>query len=130
MNFTWIESLSLFLGLVMFVVYLCRCRTTRTKATLPAALVCILSASPIVYGLVLIPRPWVPFLQEIPMQPPHQVLAGVALAWIGWDFIRGVWQKPGNLEVSGEPSQASSANAPTKVTERPSLTDIGLTNES
>ncbi len=112
MNFTWVESVSLILGLVMLLVYLCRCHKTRTKPTLPAALVCILSVSPIVYGLVLIPRPWVPFLQEIPMQPPHQVLAGVALAWIGWDFIRGVWRKPGSLAMPSEQQASPPAQDP------------------
>jgi hypothetical protein len=97
MNFTWADSLALILGLVTFGVYLARCRAKRNRPTLPAALVCILSGGPIAYGLVLIPRPWWPALREIPMQPVHEVMAGVALVWIGWEFIRSVWIKPGSL---------------------------------
>lgn len=107
-----IEYAALVLSVATVGVYLFRCKATTTKPTLATAVICACSGSAVVYGGVLIATPFVPVLQAVPMQPLHQIIAGIALAWVGADFLRGLWIKPsviaGPEEQLGAPTATDS----------------------
>lgn len=111
-----IEYTALMLSVATVGVYLFRCRATRTKPTLATAVICACSGSAVVYGGVLIATPFVPALQEVPMQPLHQIIAGIALAWVGVDFLRGLWIKPS--VIAGPEEQLAVSKPDTSETPR------------
>lgn len=106
-----IEYAGLVVSVVTVGVYLIRCKATKTKATLATAVICACSGSAVIYGGVLIATPFVPALQAVPMQPLHQIIAGIALAWVGVDFLRGLWIKPS--VIAGPEEQLGSPPHPT-----------------
>lgn len=111
-----IEYAGLVVSVVTVGVYLFRCKATKTKATLATAVICACSGSAVIYGGVLIATPFVPALQAVPMQPLHQIIAGIALAWVGVDFLRGLWIKPS--VIAGPEEQLAVSKPDTSETPR------------
>jgi hypothetical protein len=109
-NITWVDQVTIGCGLVLLALYLIRCRVCKAKVQVSALMVCACSGGALFYGAVLIFTPFVPALQRVPMQPLHIVIAGIALSYIGWAFVRQVWATPGSISAEADqPKAAGSA---------------------
>jgi len=110
-NLTWVDQVTIGCGLVLIVLYLIRCGACKVKVQLSALMVCACSGGALFYGAVLIFTPFVPALQKVPMQALHIVIAGIALLYIGWAFVRQVWTRPGSITPEQVPEATSASNA-------------------
>lgn len=102
MSLTWVDQVTIGCGLALVVLYLVRCRSCKVKPQLSALMVCACSGGALFYGAVLIFTPFVPVLQRVPMQALHTVIAGIALSYIGWAFVRQLWASPGSITPEQE----------------------------
>lgn len=110
MTLTWIDQTTIGVGLALAALYLLRCWQTKSKPALAMIVTCVASGGALFFGAMLIAVPFFPDLQKVAVQPVHYVIAGVALMWVGVDFIISLWKRTTVLDASPPHPLTGTAN--------------------